>query len=286
LIGHATLRNLCVRLTTNGYAVNAETLRRLADLNVFSVQISVDGHRETHDRFRCRQGAYDRAIRALRLFRDAGYTTLVTISATALNAREIPSLVEDLNGMGVNSVKIGPCAHLGRAVEHQHDLKLSPTQMRTLSREMQDLQGRIDGTMSLQLDGLFPFLFEPEPTETASGEQQCGPGCSAGISQVVVSCQGDVYPCPYIRNVAGGNLRDRSLGEIWHNEQYFAPLRTFDPCHLKGKCATCRYRPTHCTGGCRGAAYAAYGDLYAEDPNCWRVETPESSDVACTAASP
>lgn len=280
LIAHATERDLCVRLTTNGFAVTEDTLCRLSDLNVFSVQISVDGQRETHDRFRGRPGAFDRAIQALNLFREAGYTTLVTVSANAMNASEIPDLARYLIEIGVNSVKIGPCASLGRAVENRIDLALSTSQMRELSQQMRLLQDQKNGDTALQLDGLFPFLFEPEPDEAGITDQQCGPGCSAGISQAVVSYDGNVYPCPYIRDKSAGNLREQSLAEIWHNEDYFGPLRTFDPSHLKGKCGTCGYRPQFCTGGCRGAAYAAQGDLYAEDPNCWRSQVCDENPAA------
>lgn len=280
LIAHATERNLCVRLTTNGYAVTEDTLYRLADLNVFSAQISVDGQRETHDRFRRQSGAFDRAIRTLELFQKAGYTTLVTVSASAMNAHEIPDLVRHLAGIGVNSVKIGPCASLGRAVQNRLDLALSTSQMRELSQQMCSLQKQMNSNTTLQLDGLFPFLFEPEPAKATTVDQQLGPGCSAGISQVVVSYDGNVYPCPYIRDKSAGNVRERSLSEIWHNEDYFGPLRTFDPSHLKGKCGTCGYRPQFCTGGCRGAAYAAQGDLYAEDPNCWRSQVCDENPAA------
>jgi len=276
LISEATDRNLCIRLTTNGFAVTEDTLHRLADLNVFSVQVSIDGHRDTHDRFRRMPGAFDNAIRAIELFRDAGYATLATITASAANVREIPDIVQHLARVGVNSVKIGPCVPLGRARKNRSEIDLSPIQMRELSRQMCLLQEQMDGGTELQLEGLFPFLFETEPKRSATAKPQIGPGCSAGISQVVVSCIGDVFPCPYIREESAGNVRNQSMAEIWRNEEYFGAIRTFDPTQLTGKCKGCYYRPLHCTGGCRGAAFAAYGDLYAEDPNCWREVKEEA----------
>jgi radical SAM protein with 4Fe4S-binding SPASM domain len=270
LMAEATRRNLCIRLTTNGFAVNEDTVRRLENLNVFSVQVSIDGLGRTHDRLRGMTGAFDNAIRTLELFRDAGYTTLATITASNTNIAEIPDIVRYLNRVGVNSVKIGPCVPLGRARQNRFQTDIASGHMRDLSRQMLQLQDQMNGGTALQLDGLFPFLFEPETRKRASAKQKIGPGCSAGVSQVVVSCKGEVYPCPYIRDGSAGNVRYRPLAEIWRNNAYFGPIRNFDPSQITGKCSDCGYRPHQCTGGCRGAAFATYGDLYAEDPNCWR----------------
>ena len=130
------------------------------------------------------------------------------------------------------------------------------------------------------MDGLFPWLLDPPPLGDPGPEQR-GPGCSAGIAQVVVSYDGAVYPCPYMRTNSADNVHRTTLQEIWENEEYFAPLRTFEPRRIGGKCATCAYRPGHCSGGCRGAALAGYGDLYAEDPHCWLGES--SDDVPCSS---
>jgi MoaA/NifB/PqqE/SkfB family radical SAM enzyme len=81
LIKHCTDKNLCVRLSTNGYNVTAGTIGRLKNLNVFAVQVSIDGLRESHDYLRNRKGAFERAIEALRLFRNAGCHTFMTVTA-------------------------------------------------------------------------------------------------------------------------------------------------------------------------------------------------------------
>jgi len=271
LIEYATDKNMAVRLSTNGYAVTRETLRRLADLNVFSVQVSVDGIGDTHDFLRNRPGAFDRAVNALRLFGEAGYYTFMTVTVSALNLNEIPSLVDLALQLGVATFKVAPYVPLGRAVQNDSVLRVSHAAIKDLASTMRQKEQLVGDQIYLQVDGLFPWLFDPEPQHTSQADG-FGPGCSAGVSQVVVSYNGDVYPCPYMRDRSAGNVRQATLGDIWRNEDYFAPIRMLDRSKIRGKCATCAYRPYYCTGGCRGAALAAYGDLYAEDPNCWLGE--------------
>ena len=114
IIAYATEKHLGVRLSTNGYAVTSETLSRLADLNVFCVQVSIDGLRETHDLLRNRSGAFDRAINALVLFREAGNHTTMTVTASALNLAEVPALADLAAQIGVSAFKVGPYVPLGR----------------------------------------------------------------------------------------------------------------------------------------------------------------------------
>lgn len=280
LIEHASAKDLGVRLTTNGFLVSDKTVDRLEDLNVFAVQVSVDGLRETHDLFRRRRGSFDRAVAALERFTEAGYTTFMTVTASALNLAEIPALVELAVEIGVSVFKVGPYVHLGRAVDNASRLRLSPQQIRDLAALMRHQRQLLGGQIDFQIEGLFPWLFEPSPGSPVRPDG-CGPGCSAGTSQVVVSYDGNVYPCPYIRGRCAGNVRRASLASIWRNQEVFAPLRGLDRDQLGGKCRSCTYRPAFCRGGCRGAALAAHGDLYAEDPNCWLGEAaPETTTAA------
>lgn len=270
LIARATEKNLGIRLSTNGYAVTKETLRRLAGLNVFSVQISVDGLEKTHDYLRGRPGSFRHAVKALSLFVDGGYHTFMTVAASAANVAEIPELVDLAVSMGVSTFKVSPCALLGRTRDNIEQVGLSAAKIRRLALLMLERQSVSDGKINFQLDGLFPWLLaSPTTAPTSPVYSDSGPGCSAGISQAVVSYTGEVYPCPYIREESAGNLRRSSLRTIWDHPKTFAELRMFEPTRIKGKCRGCRYRPTHCQGGCRGAAFAATGDMYAPDPNCW-----------------
>ena len=61
-----------VGLSSNGTLVDATTADRIRDTGYDYVGISLDGMRATHDRFRGKPGAFDAALRGLRLLRDRG----------------------------------------------------------------------------------------------------------------------------------------------------------------------------------------------------------------------
>ena len=74
---------------------------------------------------------------------------------------------------------------------------------------------------------------------------------------------GDVYPSGFLP-LAAGNVRERSVAEIYRSAQLFRDLRA--PELLKGKCGRCEFRDV--CGGSRARAYALTGDYLAEDPSC------------------
>ena len=65
-----------------------------------------------------------------------------------------------------------------------------------------------------------------------------------------------------------GNLREKSLREIWEAPGAFAYNRGFEPSMLTGACAECEYG-RWCAGGCRSYNYFVHGRLY-EAPFCAR----------------
>jgi radical SAM protein with 4Fe4S-binding SPASM domain len=87
-------------------------------------------------------------------------------------------------------------------------------------------------------------------------------GCMAGTSYMRVTPEAGVTPCPYLP-IEVGNLRSEALADIWQTAPLFTQLR--QP-KLTGRCGACEYEKL--CGGCRARAYAASGDLMAEDPWC------------------
>ena len=61
-----------VGLSTNGTLIDEDLIERVAAVGYDYVGISIDGLRETHDRFRRKQGSFDAALRGVRLCRERG----------------------------------------------------------------------------------------------------------------------------------------------------------------------------------------------------------------------
>ncbi|MBI96354.1 radical SAM protein [bacterium] len=66
-------------LDTNGYFFNEEKAKWFAELGGYKVQISLDSYyKEEHDAFRSTEGAYDRAINAFKVAKNAGLELLMS----------------------------------------------------------------------------------------------------------------------------------------------------------------------------------------------------------------
>ena len=97
-------------------------------------------------------------------------------------------------------------------------------------------------------------------------------GCLAGTGVCFISHEGEVFPCGYLPAKAG-DLRSQSFREVWENSVIFDQLR--DTANLKGKCGCCEFR--NICMGCRARAFAATGDMMAEEPYC--VYQPRMADA-------
>ena len=82
-----------------------------------------------------------------------------------------------------------------------------------------------------------------------------------------VAENGDAIPCSYNDVYRLGNIKEKSLKQIWADMQgseFFAKVK--DKANLKGKCGVCEYRDI--CGGCRSAALFYTGDILGSDLRC------------------
>lgn len=88
-------------------------------------------------------------------------------------------------------------------------------------------------------------------------------GCQAGLTNIGIDSVGNVRGCEsmYDESFIEGNLREKSLYEIWNNPDAFSYNRKFTMNQLTGKCKDCEYG-CKCAGGCRSYNYFTHGKMY------------------------
>jgi radical SAM protein with 4Fe4S-binding SPASM domain len=93
-------------------------------------------------------------------------------------------------------------------------------------------------------------------------------GCAAGQTVLALEADGTVKGCPSLATVgfAGGNVRDRTLRDIWTTspEIHFGRLRSVDD--LWGFCRTCYYADV-CRAGCTWTSHSLLGEP-GNNPYC------------------
>lgn len=270
ILAYASQLPIGLTVTTNGVLVDDDMVSRLTDINLFDVQISLDGLEKTHDAFRGLDGTFRKATEAVQRLSDAGFRTTINSTMTKLNRNELEPMVDLAISLGATTYKAVAFLPVGRGKQDYEHLILTPEQLRENILLLRELGAKHKGVIDIVTEENYPFLSELRSEATpATGFPAMG--CAAGVSQLVIDPFGQVFPCPFLHDFLAGDLRRQSLLDVWEKSDILNVFRHIDKAQLKGRCHACPHAPTRCRGGCRASAYAVTGDLWAEDPLCWHT---------------
>ena len=259
-----TGRGMKVCIITSGFILTEERLEALASLGLESVAVSLDGPERVHDLCRSR-GSYRRALESIAALTARGIPTSVISALRADNAPLLREFYETLKGYPIFAWQIQACSPMGSAGDGGLDTRFDPLPVIRFAAEV---CGEAPFTVLLA-DNI--GYFTPEETRIRGRKRAVFGGCSAGLRTLGIDSVGNVRGCESLYDDAfiEGNLRERSLRDIWEDENAFAFNRRFAADKLTGACARCEVRE-YCAGGCRSYNWFAGGKLY-ENPLCPRA---------------
>jgi len=257
-------------MAPNGTLITEGIAKQMAGAGIQRISVSLDGAaRESHDRFRGVEGAFEGALRGIRLAKSAGMEFQINTTITKTNLHEI----EKIQGL---AVELGAVAHhifllvpTGRgkyivnqeitAVEYEHTLNWFYDQ-----QEKTPLQ--LKATCAPHYYRILRQRAKQDGksiTFKTHGMDAVTRGCLGGTGFCFISHRGIVQPCGFL-DVNCGDVTQTSFADIWNRSDIFLSLRNVD--NLKGKCGVCEFNKV--CGGCRARAYEATGDFLAEEPLC------------------
>jgi radical SAM protein with 4Fe4S-binding SPASM domain len=253
-------------LATCGGPLTPDTARRIREVGVGRVSVSIDGPTaDTHDDFRGVKGAFDAALRGIGHLRDAEVPFQVNTTVTRHNAADLHAIL----ALAVREKAAAFDAFLlvptGRGRELA-DQELSPEEYEeTLAwladqRDLHPLRVRTTCAPHFQR-----ILRGRKDKKTGHGLDTETGGCLGGKSFAFVSYNGTVQICGFL-DIEAGRLRETGmdLAPIWQESPFLLEIRNTDG--YGGKCGICEYR--NLCGGCRARAYAVTGDYLASEPFC------------------
>ena len=277
-------------ISTNGTLIDRETAERLRQIGLSYVGVSLDGMRETNDKFRGRKGAFDEALSGIRNCLQAGIKVGLRFTINRRNAADIPDIFSLLRDENIPRVCFYHLVYAGRGTKLMaEDLDHEAT------RRVVDLI--IDRTAELHAQGMpkevltvdnhadGPYLYlrmvregDPRAADVLTLLRLNG-GNSTGRGIGCVSWDGSVHADQFWRHVSFGNVTERRFSKIWTDlsNPLMAKLKDKRP-HVRGRCATCRFLDM-CGGNFRVRAEAATGDLWACDPACYLTDAEISGDL-------
>lgn len=267
IVHHATdLGFDSVGVSTNGILLDRDIAGQLTAANL-NVQISIDGDEaQVHDMARGVKGAFDGAVRGIKLLLEDKVNLSVCTTASKWNVDRIPNIIQLMDDLGVKNYRVQGVVPMGRGKMNAGDLRLSPGRMKELVQYLENRKIQISS---------YNMTLKPPPTDPVN---YCDSGvCSAASSVCSITSQGNVVPCTYFWGMNGENLRDHTFQWIWENSallNYFRSVRLND---IKGLCRDCKWLLS-CHGGCKAENYSN-GDIFESSRSCWVAEEMKSFAV-------
>jgi radical SAM protein with 4Fe4S-binding SPASM domain len=226
-----------VRIKTNAVMIREPEARRMVELGVDQVQVSIYSHRpEVHDGITKLPGSLQRSVEAIRFLTAQGLRVVIANVLMTANLRDSAGVQALARELGV-------------------PYTLDPTITPKMDGDTSILNLRIPGS---ELGGIFhneslvgnveEFCAPPPPPDEDVME---GYPCSAGHTLAYISPYGDVFPCVQFP-LPSGNVRRQKFIEIWEHSSELNEVRSIRAKDLT-VCSSCSHVGT-CTR-CPGLAY-------------------------------
>jgi radical SAM protein with 4Fe4S-binding SPASM domain len=253
-----------VNMISNGLTWSPKHIQQAMAAGFCAVSFSLDGFEQEHDAFRS-PGSFARVVRAIDMSVAAGLRTGVNTTIHRLNRSLLPQLRTFLMEHGVFGWQVQLATPAGNMEAHR-DLLLPPEDLLWLVPQIAEMCRIPCPEFEIYVGHNIGYFGNPESALRAADEAlPFWLGCRAGCQVIGIESGGDVKGCLSLpSSVHGegrfveGNLREKSLRDIWQRADAFAYNRRFNVEQLGGFCRVCRFRDV-CRGGCSWGAWAQGG---------------------------
>jgi radical SAM protein with 4Fe4S-binding SPASM domain len=275
---HANEHGIVVNIMTNAYALREEQIQQIRYACLSNVGISIDGMENNHNRIRARRDSFAHILRAFDLLNRAHITIAAVTSLLKFNFPDLEALYELLVGHGVQIWQLQLVNPMGNMAGRQ-DLVLDPGKIPELIEFIREKSSE-RRMIVVAADSVGYYHNDSEERIRGRKRPICyWEGCQAGITSLFIDSTGNVKGCGALYHDAfiEGNVREKRLGEIWHDESKFSYNRAFDLKLLTGLCKNCDVADI-CRGGCRASNYFTAGTLYENTfcPHNRHLRTPRA----------
>ncbi|MGR3301455.1 MAG: 12,18-didecarboxysiroheme deacetylase [Candidatus Scalindua sp.] len=283
LITYAKDKGLRAVISTNGTLITEEKAEELKQFGLSYVGISLDGLKETNDKFRGIEGAFDDALQGIRNCMKLGIKVGLRFTINKRNAQDIPGIFELIEKEKIPRVCFYHLVYSGRGSRLMEE-DLSHEETRNVvdliinkTKEAHDRGHKIEVlTVDNHADGpyIYQRLLKEDPKRAAEVLEllKWNEGNSSGLGLACISWDGAVHADQFWREYTFGNVRERKFGEIWEDKSNSLLTKLKDKKHhVKGRCSKCKWLDI-CGGNFRARAEAYYGDKWEPDPACYLTD--------------
>ena len=232
ILGYAHKLGFRWGMTTNGTLITKDVARKLAEVGMGTVSVSLDGLEEQNDAFRRTPGGFRKALTGIHNLVDAAAFRHVQVTTVVhhQNIGDLDGLFDLLDSIDIDSWRVINMEPIGRALEHP-ELMLTQEDYRRMFTFIREK--RIAGyPVTYGCSHYLGLEYEGELRDWYFL-------CTAGIYTASVMANGDVGACLDIERrpeTIQGNIYETRFSEIWRNR--FEIFRQ-NAANLNKTCAAC-----------------------------------------------
>jgi 12,18-didecarboxysiroheme deacetylase len=286
LAEYAVSKGMRAVVSTNGTLIDAKMARKLREIGLSYVGISIDGTEKINDEFRGVDGTFRKAMEGVRNCMETGIKVGLRFTINKNNFNEIPAIFDLIEENKIPRICFYHLVYAGRGTELVQEDLTHEESRNTLDLIMQRTRNLHDNGMPTEVltvdnhcDGPYIYmkLLKENPERAAEVLEllQMNGGNSTGIGIGCISWDGSVHPDQFWRHYTIGNVKERKFGEIWTdlNDELLAGLKDRKSLLKKyaTRCGQCKWLDI-CNGNFRVRAEAVNGNAWANDPACYLTD--------------
>lgn len=284
LADYAAKKGVRPTLSTNGTLITPEVARKIKDIGVGYVGISLDGLREVNDKFRGKAGAFEAAMNGIKNCVAVDQRVGLRFTINHHNIQELENIFDFIEEENINRVCFYHLVYSGRGnqmMDEDVTAEESRRAMDMIIRRTRDFEER--GlkkeilTVDNHCDGVYMYLKALQEGKDELAQQikkyiAMNGGNRSGMAFAEVDPLGYVHPDQFTQHHTFGNVRERKFGDIWQDttNPIMAGLKD-RKLLLKGRCSKCKFLD-NCNGNFRTRAEARTGDFWESDPSCYLTD--------------
>lgn len=284
LADYAAKKGVRPTLSTNGTLITPEVARKIKDIGVGYVGISLDGLREVNDKFRGKAGAFEAAMNGIKNCVAVDQRVGLRFTINHHNIQELENIFDFIEEENINRVCFYHLVYSGRGNQMMDEDVTADESRRAMDiiiRRTRDFEER--GlkkeilTVDNHCDGVYMYLKALQEGKDELAQQikkyiAMNGGNRSGMAFAEVDPLGYVHPDQFTQHHTFGNVRERKFGDIWQDttNPIMAGLKDRKPL-LKGRCSKCKFLD-NCNGNFRTRAEARTGDFWESDPSCYLTD--------------
>ncbi|MBF0443707.1 MAG: radical SAM protein [Oligoflexales bacterium] len=259
-----------VVFVTNGFAISDDDIDFMNSEGVSQIGISIDGNRQIHDFLRQRPGSFDAVMDLVARCRAKGLSYSMITSFGMKNFQIREEVLEIILDKRPIAWQVQIVNSFGRAGRHQDDVGLDRRMFRTLMHDVRSWKNDHAERIRIMPADCMGYCHKVAE-ELFDGESW--EGCSSGCYVLGIKADGDVVGCLSLQSpeFSAGNVRERSISEIWQDPGSFQNSRVYDTSKARGDCALCEF-VSQCRAGCHAIAFSRKGDVYENDLCLYAIE--------------